>query len=69
MPSKTGLEGDNWFIVRLLDIDNIEDIAQQVDHPRWVDLVLDVVNQLETLAIESHFTNKEIRDRGLAVKG
>ena len=57
---KMGLEGDNWFIVRLLDIDEIEDIAQRVDCPRWVEVVLEVVNPLKTLAVESCFTNEEI---------
>jgi hypothetical protein len=55
-----GLEGDKWFIVRLLDIDEIEDIAQRVDCPRWVEVVLEVVNPLKTLAVESCFTNEEI---------
>ncbi len=56
-------EGDDRLIVFLLNIDQIKDVSQRIHSAGGVEVVVNVVNAFESLAIEMSLANKQIRNR------
>jgi len=53
-----GLQSDNGFLIELLDINEIEDVAKRIDGSGGIEVVVNMGNHLKPFAIESMFLNK-----------
>jgi hypothetical protein len=65
---EASLERHHLLALGLFDVDQVEDVAQRVDCPRWVEVSLDVVDSLKAFTVELRFADEEIGDGRLAVK-
>ena len=54
------LEGDDRFLVCLPDVDEVEYVGQGINCPRWVEMLINIGDHLETFTIKATFFHKEI---------
>ena len=62
------LQCDNRFLIKLLNINDIEDVAKRIDGSGGIDVMVDMGNHLKPFAMESMLLDKQVRNWGLTVE-
>ena len=61
------LQCDSSFLIELLNIDEIEDVAKRINGAGGFEVVVDMGDHLKPFAIKSTFLNEQVRNGELTV--
>ncbi len=65
---ETSIQCDNGFLIELLNVDEIEDVAKRIDGSGGIEVVVDMGDHLKPFAVKSTFLDEQARNWGLTVE-